>query len=96
MYKKVLLSKPTVMATVSFKADDDFKKKLELLARKKGINTSAYIKLILTKGLNDELIEITENGLTIAEELAIVDSDKNDKTFGPYKTTKSLMKALRE
>ena len=81
---------------VSFKADNELKSKLELLAKKKGINTSAYIKLVLTKGINDELVAITENGLTVQEELDILASDKNDKVYGPFRTTKSLMKALKE
>jgi Tfp pilus assembly ATPase PilU len=83
------------MATVSFKADDEFKKKLDLLARKKGINTSAYIKLILTKEVNGELSGVTENGLTVAEELNILGSATNDKVYGPFKTTKGLLKALK-
>ena len=84
------------MATISFKADDDLNKKLKTLAKKKGITTSAYIKLILTKGINGELIEMTENGLTVAEELEIINSDKNDKTYGPYKSAKSVMSALKK
>ncbi len=83
------------MATISFKAEDGLKQKLEALADKKGINTSAYIKLILTEKINGELVMVTENGLTVEEELRIVASDKNDKVSGPFKTTKSLMKALR-
>ena len=83
------------MATVSFKADDEFKKKLDLIAQKKGINTSAYIKLILTKEVNGELSAFSENGLTVAEELNILDSAANDKVFGPFKNTKDLMKALK-
>lgn len=84
------------MATVSFKTDDEFKKKLDLLAKKKGINRSAYIKLILTKGVNGELTEITENGLTIEEELRILQADKEDQVYGPFKSKMSLMKALRK
>ncbi|PIS03998.1 hypothetical protein COT83_03010, partial [Candidatus Peregrinibacteria bacterium CG10_big_fil_rev_8_21_14_0_10_44_7] len=77
------------MATISFKADDLLKKKLEKLAQKKGINTSAYIKLILTEKINGELIMTTENGLTVEEELNILYSDENDKVSGPFKTAKS-------
>jgi len=84
------------MATISFKADEDLNKKLKTLAKKKGITTSAYIKLILTKGINGELIEITENGLTVAEELKIINSDKNDKTHGSFKSAKSVMSALKK
>lgn len=91
---KVLPSK--LMTTISFKSEDSFKAKLDILAKRKGINTSAYIKLILTKGVNDELIKITDNGLTVAEELEILASDKNDKVSGPFKTKKRLMSALRK
>jgi len=84
------------MATVSFKTDNEFKNTLNLLAKKKGINTSAYIKLILTKGVNGELTEITENGLTIAEELEILKSDAEDKVYGPFSTTASLMNSLKK
>ncbi len=81
---------------VSFKADSELKRKLKFLSAKKGINVSAYIKLVLTKGINDELVTVTENGLTFKEELDILESDKNDRTYGPFLTTKSLMKALKE
>lgn len=81
--------------TVSFKADIELKRKLQLLAKKKGINTSSCIKLILTKGINDELLSVTENGLTLKEEMDILESDKNDKIYGSFATVKSLMKVLK-
>lgn len=84
------------MSTISFKADDTFKQKLELLAKKKGINTSAYIKLVLTKGVNGDLVELTENGLTVAEEFAIIKSAEEDKVYGPFKDAASVMKALKK
>lgn len=84
------------MITISFKADEDLNEKLKTLAKKKGITTSAFIKLILTKGVNGELIEITENGLTVAEELRILDSDENDKTYGPFVGAKAVMDALKK
>ena len=92
---KVILSKPTDMATISFKADDDFKKKLDVIAQQKGINTSAYIKLILTKEVKNELTEMTENGLTVGEELQILEAAKG-KMYGPFSSTKELMKALKK
>ncbi|MBI4235532.1 hypothetical protein HY604_04500 [Candidatus Peregrinibacteria bacterium] len=84
------------MTTVSFKADNELKNKLEFLAKKKGINTSAYIKLILTKGMDDDLISMTENGLTLQEEVEILNSDKDDHVYGPFSDAKSLMKALKK
>ena len=84
------------MATISFKADDEFKARIEALAKNKGINTSAYIKLVLTKGVNGELVEITENGLTVAEELRILAADKDDKLSGPFTSGSSLIKALKK
>jgi len=84
------------MATISFKSDGEFKNTLETLAKKKGINTSAYIKLILTEGVNEDLSRLTKNGLTVAEELAILSSDENEKTSRPYASAESLMKALKK
>lgn len=84
------------MGTISFRADDGFKQKLDFLAVKKGINTSAYIKLLLTKGIGNDLSEITENGLTVAEELEILESEKNDKIYGPFKNSKEVLNALRK
>jgi hypothetical protein len=84
------------MGTISFKAEDEFKQKLGLLAEKKGINTSAYIKMLLTKGIGNDLSEITENGLTVAEELDILESEKNDKISGPFKNSKTLVTALKK
>lgn len=84
------------MATLSFKADDQFKKKLERIAEKKGINVSAYIKLILTKEMNTELTQMSENGLTVAEELEILESLKNDKIHGPFESVEDLLKDLKK
>ena len=84
------------MATISFKSDDNLKRKIEALAEKNGINTSAYIKLILNRAVNGELVEMTENGLTVAEELGILQSEREDKVFGPHKSAKSLMTALKK
>ncbi|OGC82816.1 MAG: hypothetical protein A2788_01330 [Candidatus Abawacabacteria bacterium RIFCSPHIGHO2_01_FULL_46_8] len=84
------------MTTISFKAEDKLKQALNALAKKQGINTSAYIKLILTKEINSKLAEITENGLTVAEELSILVSDSMDEVSGPFKTVASLMRALKK
>jgi len=83
------------MTTVSFKADDNLKEMLNFMAVKKGINTSAYIKLVLTEKLSEDLGRITQNGLTVAEEMEILSSAENDETEGPFSDVKSLMKALK-
>ena len=83
------------MTTVSFKTDTGLKRMIDELARRKGINTSAYIKLLLTKEINDELSQVTVNGLTVAEELEILASHKEELVHGPYKTARSLLKALK-
>ena len=54
------------MTTISFKADTALKNNLQTVARNKGINTSAYIKLVLTEKLENDLSRITENGFTVA------------------------------
>lgn len=84
------------MVTISFKAEEFLKNKLEMLARRKGINTSAYIKLTLTKAVNDEMSEITENGMTVAEEYMILHADANDETYGPFESAEEVIKALRQ
>lgn len=84
------------MTTISFKADTAFKKNLTTVARKKGINTSAFIKLVLTEKLEEDLSRITENGFTVAEELAILRSAKYGKKHGPFKTADEFMRALRK
>ena len=53
------------MATIAFRANESLKKKLEHLAQYKGINTSALIKMYLTKSLKQDLNEKTENGITV-------------------------------
>ncbi len=73
-----------MMTTISFKAENQFKNRLQSIARYKGINISAYIKLTLTKEIKNELSQITENGLTVAEELAILHSAKNEPAIGPF------------
>mgnify|MGYP001583958140 FL=1 len=83
------------MTTISFKADTALKNNLQTVARNKGINTSAYIKLVLTEKLENDLSRITENGFTVAEELEILRSFKHDKRYGPFKTADEFMRALR-
>jgi len=84
------------MPTISFKADTKFRDSLQTLAKKKGINTSAYIKMLLTKDVTDALSEVTENGMTVEEELQILHSDAHDEVFGPFTTTKALMRSLKK
>lgn len=84
------------MATVSFKAEPDLKRNLDALARRRGINTSAFIKLLLTHELNRALAEVTENGLTVAEELTIRASDARDSEEGPFRSAAAVMRALRK
>ena len=84
------------MTTVSFKAESDLKRNLDALARRRGINTSAFIKLLLTRELNNALAEVTENGLTVAEELAIRASDAHDPIVGPFRSAAAAMRALRK
>lgn len=84
------------MTTISFKAEHHLKNKLILLAKGKGINVSACIKLLLTEAIKKELNKVTENGLTLREELEILHSDLYDKTSGPFKSVDELMKALKK
>ena len=83
-----------VMSTISFKTDDEFKRKLEAVAERKGINVSAYIKMCLTGTIRQDLSEVTENGMTVAQELEILRSDAEDATYGPFETVEEMWKAL--
>ena len=82
------------MATISFKAEDQLKNKLEAMAHYKGINVSAYIKLTLTKEIKNDLSQITENGMTVAEELAILESEYNEPSIGPFSNVDDFIAAL--
>jgi len=84
------------MTTISFKADTEFKQTVEFMAQRKGINTSAFIKLLLTKELENELNQVTANGLTVAEEMRIVHANIHDEVSGPFTTAKSLLRALKK
>ncbi len=84
------------MPTVSFKTDVKFRDTLQTLAANKGINTSAYIKMLLTKEMNSELAVVTANGLTVAEEIRLLRIAAEDEVSGPFTTTKALMKHLRK
>ena len=82
------------MSTISFKADDEFKKKLDWLAKHNGINVSAYIKLNLTKIIKKDMNEITVNGFTVAEEMRILEDAKDKNYSGPFNTVEELMNHL--
>lgn len=60
------------MSTIAFRSDEDLKRQLQHLAKLKGINLSALIKLYLTQSIKKDLNEITENGMTVAEELELL------------------------
>ncbi len=59
------------MATIAFRADDELKKRLEIIADSKGITLSALIKLYLNQGMKLDLNEVTFSGRTVAEEMAV-------------------------
>jgi hypothetical protein len=81
------------MPVISFKANSDFKETLLKLSARTGINLSAYIKMLLTKSVKEELSRTTENGMTVAEELAILSADSED-TIGPFSSVEELRKSL--
>ncbi len=82
------------MPTISFKADDEFKKNLDWLAKHNGINVSAYIKLNLMKIIKKDMNEITVNGFTVAEEMRILEDAKDQNYSGPFHTVEELMNHL--
>lgn len=83
------------MTQISFKADNEFSTKLKLAAKSKGITPSAYMKLNLKKQIDGDLSELTENGLTIAEEQAILEAVRSDDAIGPFDNIEEAIKALK-
>jgi len=57
---------------------------------------SAYIKMVLTQAFKKELNQITENGMTVASELEIINSDLFEKAVGPFNNAKDLIAALNK
>ena len=84
------------MSTIAFRADDELKMKLEHIAKNKGINTSALIKLYLTTALKRDLNEITENGMTVAEELELLVMDEEGSDGKIYDNVDELIKDLND
>lgn len=81
--------------TISFKAYPGFKRRLDAIARIKGINTSAYIKLIMTREMNVELQKLTENGFTLEQEIEMLRAEADGETSGPYASPEALMKVIQ-
>lgn len=84
------------MTTIAFKAEDSFKKKLHYLARYKGINDSALIKLLLTSSIKEELSIVTQNGMTVAEELELLMMKEEGTTGKIYHTPEDFIRAMYE
>ena len=79
---------------ITFKADEKFKKNLIIISQIYGINMSAFIKMVLTSALRRELNKLTENGMTAAHELEILQSDLTDKVYGPFDNANDLINSL--
>jgi hypothetical protein len=84
------------MNTITFKAPETFKKNLMLISQSKGINMSAYIKLVLTTAMKAELTQLTKNGITIKDEISILNSAMFDAKNGPFENADNLMEALKK
>jgi hypothetical protein len=83
------------MSTIAFRADDELRMKLECIAKNKGINVSALIKLYLTTALKKDLNEITENGMTVAEELELLAMREEGGDGKVYKSAEDYIKHLK-
>ena len=82
------------MTTIAFKAEDKFKITIHYLAKYKGINDSALIKLLLTDSMKGELSKTTANGMTVAEELELLMMKGEGTTGKVYKNSKNFIKAM--
>jgi len=94
MYDKVIQN--NFMPLITFRSDNSFKNTVEALAQRKGINVSAYVKMLLTEGMRKDLSETTENGMTVGQELAVLRDDLEEKCCGPFSSTSALMKSLKK
>ena len=84
------------MSTIAFRADNELKLKLEHIAKNKGINLSALVKLYLTVMIKKDLNEITENGMTVAEELELLIMREEGGDGKTYESVEDLMKDLND
>lgn len=82
------------MTTIAFRADENLKKELEHLAKRNGISLSSLIKMYLTKAKNHDLNEITENGMTVAEELELLIMHEEGDDGKVYDNVADLIKDL--
>lgn len=82
------------MLTIAFRSDEELKKQLQHLAKLKGINLSALIKLYLKQSIKKDLNEITENGMTVAEELELLMAKEEGDDGKVYHSVGDLMKDL--
>ena len=82
------------MTTIAFKTQEEFKTVLEKVAGLKGISLSALIKLYLTDRLRDELSAITENGMTLGEELEILLTIQEGSYSKAYDDVEELIRDL--
>ena len=62
----------------------------------RSINLSALIKLYLTKEIKKDLNEVTENGMTVAEELELLAMAEEGSTGEVFHSADELIKHLNE
>ena len=84
------------MTTIAFKTEDHLKNSLKKIAQFKGISLSALIKLYLTSSMKDELSHITENNMTLAEELDILLTLEEGGNGKVYHDIESLISDLND
>ena len=82
------------MTTIAFRAAEKMNQQLENLAKYKGINKSALIKLQLTQFLKEELNKVTENNMTVAEELEILMAMEEGGDGKVYNSVEDYIKSL--
>lgn len=84
------------MSIIAFRPEKDLKHQLEHLARHKGINLSALIKMYLKQAVIKDLNEVTENGMTVAEELELLVMRAEGGTGKVYYGVDEYLKSLEE
>lgn len=84
------------MALIAFKADENLKDTLGRLAKIKGISLSSLVKLYVNKELTQELSQLTENNMTLGEELEILKAEEEGGDGIVYDDVESLIASLHD
>lgn len=82
------------MSVIAFRTNQAMQQKLKRLAKQKGVNVSSLIKVYLTYALRANLDEITENGMTVFEEMELLMMSDEGGDVKIYDSVDDYIKSL--